>query len=114
MVSFNSSRLDEISVLPAPSVSFMKIAFAPRFLANSTSVKRSPKTKEFSRSYCGLFKYLVNIPVLGLRVGAFSSGKVLSTKISSKTTPSFSKAFKMKFCVGQNVSSGKLSVPNPS
>jgi hypothetical protein len=40
----NSSRLEALSI--ASSVSIYKIAFAPRFLANSTSVKRSPNTKE--------------------------------------------------------------------
>ena len=56
--------------------------------------------------------YSVKRPVCGLRVGALSSGKLLSMSIFSNITPSFLKLFKRKLCVGQKVSSGKLLVLN--
>ncbi len=70
-------------------------------------------TKEFSKSYSSE-KYSVNSPVPGFLVLELSLGKVLSKKTLSKTTPSFSKDFKIKLCTGQKVSSGKTAVPRPS
>ncbi len=70
-------------------------------------------TNELAKSYAP-DKYWVSNPVLGLRVGALSFAKVLSMICSEKTIPSCSKVFTKKLCTGQNVSSGKLSVPNPS
>ena len=91
-----------------------RIARHPKFLASSTSVARSPMTKLPARSYSSLSIYRVSIPVLGLRVGALSSGNERSMQISSKVMPSLAKVFSIRLCTGQNVSSGKESVPNPS
>ena len=62
-----SCLFTDISLVPKFVLSFIKIAFAPKFFANSTSVKRSPITKEFSKSYSSV-KYLVNKPVFGFGV----------------------------------------------
>ena len=115
-----SSRPSQAAVPPLDSgfsnaVSFCKkIARQPKFLASSTSVGRSPITKLPARSYSGLFRYFVNIPVRGFRVGAISSGMLRSMKISSNVIPSPSSVFIIRLCAGQKVSSGKDAVPNPS
>ena len=58
--------------------------------------------------------YLSTRPVLGFLVGALSSGKWRSTRMSSKVIPSPSSVCRIKLCTGQKVSSGKESVPSPS
>ena len=95
------------------SVGCSRIPFAPRLRASSMSVGRSPITKEFAISYSPL-RYLPNMPVRGLRVGALSAGIERSIRMSSNRTPSPSKVFSIRLCAGQNVSSGNESVPSPS
>ena len=91
-----------------------RMALQPKFFASSTSVARSPITKLPARSYSGLFRYPVSMPVRGLRVGALSSGKLRSIRMLSNSMPSFLNDWSIRLCTGQNVSSGKESVPNPS
>jgi hypothetical protein len=63
-------------------------------------------------NHAGLSMYLVNKPVAGLRVGAFSCGNVLSIKTSLKTTPSFSKLSSPSYVRAKIL--GCEAVPKPS
>ena len=109
--NFFSSIL--ISSVPKLVLSFINIPLAFKFFASSISVKRSPITKEFSKSYSSEKKWVIN-PVLGFLSGEFSSGNDLSIICSLNTTPSLSNVFNIKLCVGQKSSSGYASVPKPS
>jgi hypothetical protein len=57
--------------------------------------------------------YLVNNPVAGLRVGAFSCGNVLSIKTSLKQRLHF-QSFHHQVMYGPKFSSGCEAVPKPS
>ena len=58
--------------------------------------------------------YFSTNPVFGFLVGALSSGKCGSMRMSSNVMPSPSSVCRIKLWTGQNVSSGNASVPSPS
>src|ERR1700712_1834212 len=93
-------------------VVFSNICIDRTFPAEN-ALTRKPATGLLTQ-YFDTEKYWVSKPVAGLRVRAFSAGKVRSMQIFENTTPSFSNVLRMKFCTGQKVSSGYDVVPKPS